>query len=140
MTITYRMMTETDLNDDFLTVLSVFGKPVVTRAEAYRQWFRRGVNQKGFVAVDGEKIVGFAALLIEPKFWQCGSVGHIEDVAVLPEYRQQGVASDLLKCCENYAKQFGGCYKLVLYCDSELCDFYTRNGYYKAAHLMRRDL
>ncbi len=57
--------------------------------------FEREVKENGmaiyFVAVDGEKVVGYAGM------WHVVTEGHITNVAVLHEYRRQGIGDMFMK-------------------------------------------
>ncbi len=50
-----------------------------------------------FVAMDGEKIVGYAGM------WHVITEGHITNVAVLHEYRRQGIGDLLMQSLEEVA-------------------------------------
>lgn len=54
-----------------------------------------------YVAVDNGKIVGYAG------FWNVSGEGDITNVAVIPEYRQQGIASKLIKKITDSARALG---------------------------------
>ena len=75
--------------------------------------------------IDG-KIVSSAKLLIEKKLYQ--SVGHIEDVVTHSMYRNKGLGKYLIKHLIDIGINKEGCYKVILSCKDELCDFYTKCG------------
>lgn len=64
-----------------------------------------GDYKQVFVAVDGDKIVGFMGVSRRPM----AKVRHIADFAlgVLSDYRRQGIASKLLAFAENWLQQKG---------------------------------
>jgi glucosamine-phosphate N-acetyltransferase len=82
-----------------------------------------------FVVKYNEKIIATASLLIEPKFiHRLSSVGHIEDVVIDKNYRNNGLGKLLINHCVNYAKQ-NGCYKIILNCSSSNIGFYEKCGF-----------
>lgn len=92
-----------------------------------------------YAAIQGERVVGVATLLMEQKFIHDGGiVGHIEDVAVDPTYQLNGVGSALVEFLTEQAF-LQGAYKVILDCKRELIPFYERLQYREAGVLMRRD-
>ena len=74
--------------------------------------------------------VALITLIIEQKLIHSGGlVGHIEDLAVDPEYQNRGIAKHLIQYCINCARE-KGCYKVILDCKKELVEFYKHN-YFK---------
>jgi len=65
-----------------------------------------------FIAEKDKKIVGFGVLNFEPKysFYQKLDIPEIQDVNVLPECRQQGIATELIAGFENIARDQGAEY------------------------------
>jgi ribosomal-protein-alanine N-acetyltransferase len=59
-----------------------------------------------WVAVDNDKVIGFLLSIYREG-------PYIYNVAVLPTYRKQGIATDLLKVCHEYYKEFGFIYLYV---------------------------
>ncbi|MDD3283998.1 MAG: GNAT family N-acetyltransferase [Patescibacteria group bacterium] len=88
-----------------------------------------------FVAVsDDEQIVGSISLLLEQKFIHGGSiVGHIEDVVTRKGYEGNGIASALLNCAIDFAKE-NKCYKVILDCKDDLIKFYEKFGFEHFKH------
>jgi hypothetical protein len=68
----------------------------VTRNDAWNETDPRSTH---FVAMDGERLAGYARLLEE------GGGGHVRQVAVAPAYRGRGVASDLVSCAVAAARE-----------------------------------
>jgi predicted acetyltransferase len=74
-------------------------------------------------------MVGMIKLLLEPKLHNGGTyVGHIEDVAVLPEQRNKGIGKLMVKDVMQLCKTVG-CYKITLCCNEPLVDFYEDCGF-----------
>ena len=81
--------------------------------------FERGCN----------KLVGMIKLLLEPKLHNGGAyVGHIEDVAVFPDYQRKGIGKMMVTQVRNMCKTFG-CYKVILCCNDPLVSFYEDCGF-----------
>ena len=141
MQILIREMTGPDLSRGFLESLAALAEvnlSVEAAAEVLRSRLRAGVRT--YVAVVGERVVGTASLLVEPKFLhRGGKVGHIEDVAVHPECGQHGVGSALVRHATEQARKLG-CYKVILSCYERLVPFYARLGYRPHDVGMRIDL
>lgn len=77
----------------------------------------------------GNKLVGMIKLLLEPKLHNGGAyVGHIEDVAVFPDYRHKGIGKIMVKRVMALCKNFG-CYKVILCCNEPLLGFYEDCGF-----------
>lgn len=55
------------------------------------------------VACDGDRVIGYIG------YWKVIDEGHITNIAVLPEYRRQGIASKLLEGIIKAAKDNGLC-------------------------------
>jgi GNAT superfamily N-acetyltransferase len=69
----------------------------------------RNERMLGFVAVHGEKIIGYVGLELiaqDPDFSSRG-IPEIVDLHVFQDYRNQGVGQALLKACEEQARTEG---------------------------------
>jgi glucosamine-phosphate N-acetyltransferase len=121
--------------------LSDMGDLTVAGAKKVFGKMKKANYSRVLVAVvsDG-KIAGTTTLLVEQKFIHGGGlVGHIEDVAVGPDFEGQGVGSTLVRAGIAKAKELG-CYKVILDCKPELVGFYERIGFRKHEIGMRIDL
>ncbi|HET6422499.1 MAG TPA: GNAT family N-acetyltransferase, partial [Planctomycetaceae bacterium] len=106
--------------------------------EIFRSRLRFGVAT--FVAVAGERIIGTASLLLETKFIHNGGrVGHVEDVAVDPNYQGQGIGQALIHHLIEVCRR-ERCYKLILDCNPQLVPWYSKLGFREWCHAMRLDL
>ena len=123
-------LTGPDLSNGLLETLAGLAEVKLTPAQAgdvFRNRLRAGVRT--YVARVGQRVIGTASLLLEQKFIHGGGwVGHIEDVAVHPDCRLQGVGSALVRHATEEARKHG-CYKVILNCFEHLVPFYTRLGY-----------
>jgi glucosamine-phosphate N-acetyltransferase len=130
-----------DLTHGFLDTLSSLSDVQLTFEEAVkvlRNRLRTGIYT--YVARDGKTTVGTAALLVEDKFIHSGGrVGHIEDVAIHPNYQKQGIGAALVEHAVEEAKKLG-CYKVILTCFDHVAPFYERLGFRRHDLGMRLDL
>jgi glucosamine-phosphate N-acetyltransferase len=145
--IVIRRLVEDDLYRGFLDVLNTL-RPTLLLPEAARAVYaERETNGwlATLVALDishkgGPLVVGTASLLVEKKYLHGGqSVGHIEDVAVLPSYQGQDVGSDLVSTCVKLSQTYG-CYKAILNCAENVRPFYEKIGFAHRGDHMRVDL
>ncbi len=78
---------------------------------------------------DTFEIVGSGTILIEPKIFREGKyVGHIEDIVMDKKYRGFGVGSKIISMLRDIGV-LKSCYKIILDCDKDLVNFYTKNGF-----------
>ena len=117
MDFTLRELTPDDLSHGFLETLAGLA-PVDLTVEAAREIFRKRelTGIRTFVAVDGDRVVGTASLVVEQKFIHGGGrCGHIEEVVVHPDYKNQGIARSA-----GDARRGGSPTDFLLQSDSEL--------------------
>ncbi len=80
-------------------------------AESYREAFRRECGESGvpsvFVAMQGHRPVGTAALLAEDMDSRCELSPWLASVFVLPEWRGRGIAARLVRRVEEEAADSG---------------------------------
>ena len=130
MDITLRELTPADLSHGFLETLAGLAKvdlAVDAANEVLQKRLQTGIRT--FVAADGERIVGTASLLIEQKFIHGGGLcGHIEEVVVHPDYKNQGIARALVRHATAEAEKMS-CYKVILNCFDDLVPFYESCGF-----------
>jgi glucosamine-phosphate N-acetyltransferase len=80
---------------------------------------------------DDENMVGSGTLFIEKKLTYGGcNMGHIENILIDEKYRGNGygekIVNKLLEICSEKK-----CYRVDLNCNSELDNFYKKNGFEK---------
>jgi len=135
------MLFGSDLTNGFLEVLSALSEVNLSPTEAgevLRERLRTGIQT--FVALAGNRVVGTASLLMEKKFIHGGSyVGHIEDVAVHPNYQGLGIGKALIRRIQQEARKVG-CYKVILNCKEHNVAFYEHLGFRRNEIEMRFDL
>jgi glucosamine-phosphate N-acetyltransferase len=128
-----------DFQRGFLETLAAL-RPVNLEPDQAREIFHRQKNEKVFVVLDKDQVVGTATLLIDRKYIHSGGiVGHVEDVAIHKDHQGKKIGNLLLSRLIKEAKKVG-CYKLVLCCDDEVVDFYKKNGFAISANHMRLNL
>jgi glucosamine-phosphate N-acetyltransferase len=117
--------------DQFMPIINAFTRfPEPVSREQFEAWFdKMGPNVHTFVYdVDGT-LHGTAKVVLEPKFSNnLAMCGHVEDVAVLPTSRNQGIARAMV----DYIVKFcwdSECYKIVLDCAEGLVPLYAKSGF-----------
>jgi glucosamine-phosphate N-acetyltransferase len=130
-----------DIDRGFLETLTALAEVRLRPREAvavFQKRLRSGVLT--YVALDGDRVVGTASLLVEQKFIHGGgAVGHVEDVAVHPDYQHRGIGTALVNHTLTQARQ-RGCYKVILNCFDSLIPFYLRMGFRHHDACLRIDL
>ena len=84
-------------------------------------------SSNGIVGLYEDKVVAYGAIVIENKI-RGESAGHIEDIVVDKNMRGKNVGIDLIKELVKIAKE-KGCYRVTLFCDKPLLNFYEKNGF-----------
>lgn len=75
-----------------------------------RYWMLQGKdNRVVFVAVDGEKVVGYTTIIWETTYrhFRASGIPEIVDLNVLDEYQNQGIGTRLIHACEEEARKQG---------------------------------
>ncbi len=136
-----RLMDATDLDRGFLDALRALKPIELTEQQAidvYRHRLKARVRT--YVAVMDDRIAGTAAVFIEPKFIHSGGVvGHIEDVAVHPDFQKHGIGRALVAHLLEVCREFQ-CYKVILDCAEAVIPFYEKLGFHRWERAMRIDL
>ena len=128
------------INHGFLNTLAELRKVNLKKIDASRLLKKRSDHIITYVAIDENKIIGTATLIIEQKFIHGGGkVAHFEDFVVSKKYRNSGTGSKLITHCINVAKT-EKCYKMILNCDKNMKSYYKKYGFKKASVQMRLDL
>lgn len=93
---------------------------------------------KTFVGTDDQNMpIATVSLVLERKFIYGGMLnGHIEDVAVLPNYRCKGLGTEIVKYAMEFAKRH--CKRVVLECKKSLEPFYEIHGFATHSIAMRQ--
>lgn len=140
--ITIREILKEDLENGFLTSLDSLRKASdisKEKAEEILNIIKKNPNHHIAVAINENKIVGAATLLIEPKFIHNGGlVGHIEDVVVDKNHQRKKIGEQIILYLLKTAKE-KGCYKTILDCSDEIKPFYEKLGFKHNANALRFD-
>lgn len=106
--------------------------------------FENAVEQKQsavFVLTEDNRAVGFAQCQLRNDYVEgtTGSpVGYLEGIYVEPDYRHRGFAKELLKKCEEWAKE-KGCTEFASDCElgnSESLNFHFKSGFSEANRII----
>jgi len=109
----------------FLSPTSVVTDPTVTTVWNQVQ---ANLNHTIYGAWSTTLLVGAITVYLEPKFiHKCGSVAHIEDLIVHPEYRGLKIGSKLVAYVKDRLPS--QVYKISLNCRVELKPFYEKLGF-----------
>ena len=99
-------------------------------AEAIADRLRRLASREVFVALDGERVVGWAAVCADEPFVE-GLGAHLEGLVVDEALRSSGIGASLLDAAEAWARQ-RGCDELRVHSNvvrERAHAFYRERGY-----------
>ena len=147
MAITYRAATIENI--EAVTNLSVllYQPPAVEEASEYDELFKSNkedlLNPKMavFLAFDGSEAIGFSHVSLRYDYVEGtngGTVGYLEGIYVMPEYRGQGIAKHLSVMGENWSKE-KGCVEFASDCllaNSDSLAFHLKIGFEEANRLI----
>jgi len=137
-----REIEENDLENGFLESLDFLRKASNIDGAKAKEILKKIINDPNHiihVAIDDNKIVGSATLLIEQKFiHEGGLIGHIEDVVVRKDYEGKGTGMKLVRALLACAKE-KNCYKTILDCKDDVKPFYKKIGFHEESNGMRYD-
>lgn len=139
--LTFRPLQESDIDAGFRDSLeSLCPARAPTPQISTSLFIRKNTRHHTYVACLDGKVVGTASLLIETKLSRdCRPAGHIEDVAIHPDYHGRGIGLKLVEHLLLMARS-NGCYKVILDCDEETAPFYEKAGFYVNGVAMRYDV
>lgn len=147
-----RPLQRSDYTAGFLDVLRVLTTVGDVSQEDFDRRFeemRAGQGYHVLVILDGEKIVGTGALIVERKLWvqkeltlklnadsflsihSLGLVGHIEDIAVRKDQQGKKLGLRIIQALD-YVAEKTGCYKTILDCSEANEGFYVKCGFKRA--------
>jgi len=133
-----KKLTKDMIDQNFIETLEALSE-VNMSVEETQETFE-DVNSHIYVALMGERIVGTITLLVEKKIiHRGGKAGHIEDVAVHPDFQRKGIGEKIMNYAEEQAVKMR-CYKTLLNCSEEVQGFYEKLGYRKTDAGMRKDI
>jgi len=126
--INFRLVKEEDINDVFI-LLNQLKKIDLENIDRKKAWndFNSNTSSNSIVGVYNNKIVAYGSVVIENKIR--GEVaGHIEDIVVDSDVRGKMVGVSLIKELIEISRK-KGCYRITLFCNKKLINFYSRNGF-----------
>jgi glucosamine-phosphate N-acetyltransferase len=89
--------------------------------------FISNTSSNSIVGIYDNEIVAYGAVVIESKI-RGESSGHIEDIVVDNSVKGKKIGVNLIKELVKIAKE-KGCYRVTLFCDESLVNFYNKNGF-----------
>lgn len=136
-----RLLEPGDFHRGFLETMVGLAPVDLTPEEADKVLQERTISGITTLVAEQEgMVVGTASLLIERKFiHRGGTIGHIEDVAVHPDFGGRGIGQELVAQLIELASR-ARCYKVILNCHEHLIPFYERSGFRRHDTGMRIDL
>jgi len=136
--IIFRRVKESDLDDVYvlLNQLKELDQDSIDKERAWKN-FLKNTSVNSIVGIVGGKIVAYGSVVIENKIR--GEVaGHIEDIVVDKSVgKKMGgtyLVKELIEICKKEK-----CYRITLFCNEKLINFYSRNGF-KVNNVMMKKL
>jgi len=126
--INFRLVKEEDINDVFI-LLNQLKKIDLDNIDRKKAWddFSSNTSSNSIVGIYNNKIIAYGSVVIENKIR--GEVaGHIEDIVVDSDVRGKMVGVSLVKELIEISRK-KGCYRITLFCNKKLINFYSRNGF-----------
>ena len=126
--INFRLVKEEDIDDVFI-LLNQLKKIDLENIDRKKAWndFNSNTSSNSIVGIYNNRIVAYGSVVIENKIR--GEVaGHIEDIVVDSEVRGKMLGVSLIKELIEISKR-KGCYRITLFCNEKLMNFYSRNGF-----------
>ena len=126
--IIFRRVKESDLSDVYvlLNQLKELDQDSIDKERAWKN-FLKNTSANSIVGIIDGKIVAYGSVVIENKIR--GEVaGHIEDIVVDKNVRKKMIGiylvSELIEICKKE-----NCYRITLFCNEKLVNFYSRHGF-----------
>lgn len=126
--IIFRKVKESDLDDLYvlLNQLKELDQDSIDKERAWKN-FLKNTSANSIVGILDEKIVAYGSVVIENKIR--GEVaGHIEDIVVDKNVGKKMIGTYLVKELIEICKK-KKCYRITLFCNEKLVNFYSRNGF-----------
>ena len=124
----FRRIKESDLNDVYvlLNQLKELDQESIDIERAWKN-FSKNTSANSIVGIVDGKIVAYGSVVIENKIR--GEVaGHIEDIVVDKNVGKKVLGTYLVKELIEFCKK-ENCYRITLFCNEKLVNFYSRNGF-----------
>lgn len=124
----FRKIIESDMEEVsiLLNQLKEMDLSSISYNEAWKN-FNSNSSSNSIVGIFEDKVVAYGSIVVENKIR--GEVaGHIEDIVVDDSVRGKMLGVKLVKELVEIGKS-KGCYRITLFCDKKLIQFYERNGF-----------
>jgi glucosamine-phosphate N-acetyltransferase len=124
-----------------LKQLTIINEDADTYENYKKIWFKISNNPYHYVKVIeiDDKIVATGTLVLEPKFYHQGTfAGHIEDIVVDKDYREQGLSRQIVDELKDIAEKYE-CYRITLNCKDDKIGLYNKFEFKKTSNCMRID-
>ena len=126
--ISFRNIIESDIEEVsiLLNQLKEMDLSSINYSNAWKNFILNS-SSNSIVGILEDKVVAYGSIVVENKIR--GEVaGHIEDVVVDERARGKMLGVKLIKELIKIGKS-KGCYRITLFCDKKLIQFYERNGF-----------
>ena len=126
--IIFRRVKESDLSDVYvlLNQLKELDQDSIDKERAWKN-FLKNTSANSIVGIIDGKIVAYGSVVIENKIR--GEVaGHIEDIIVDKNVGKKMIGTYLVKELIEICKK-ENCYRITLFCNEKLVNFYSRHGF-----------
>ena len=137
--IIFRRVKESDLDDVYvlLNQLKELDQESIDKERAWKN-FLKNTSANSIVGILDGKIVAYGSVVIENKIR--GEVaGHIEDIIVDKNVGKKMIGTYLVKELIEICKK-EKCYRITLFCNEKLINFYSRNGFKVNNVMMKKSL
>ena len=126
--IIFRRVKESDLDDVYvlLNQLKELDQDSIDKERAWKN-FSKNTSANSIVGILDGKIVAYGSVVIENKI-RCEVACHIEDIVVDKNVRKKMIGIYLVKELIEICKK-ENCYRITLFCNEKLVNFYSRNGF-----------
>ncbi len=124
----FRKIIESDLDEVFILLNQLKEKDIgsIDKDSSWKN-FISNTGANSIVGLYENKIVAYGSIVIENKI-RGDIAGHIEDIVVDTIVRGKMVGAKLVKELVDIGKT-KGCYRITLFCEEKLINFYERNGF-----------
>ncbi|ODQ67049.1 acyl-CoA N-acyltransferase [Nadsonia fulvescens var. elongata DSM 6958] len=130
-----------DFNRGVLDVLSVLTQVGGTTKQDFEARFNEmlAIKNTYFIVVfvnKNDRVIAVGSVIMEKKFIRsCGTIGHIEDIAVAKSEQGKSIGKKLIDVLTHIGEQQGA-YKVILDCSDSNVKFYERCGYKLECNMM----
>ncbi|CUM52228.1 unnamed protein product [Debaryomyces tyrocola] len=130
----FRKLQQNDYSNDYLETLKVLTTVGEISPDMFADVFSNWqslpeIYQPHVITNNNGTVVATGMLFIERKvIHQCGSAGHIEDIAVAKSEQGKKLGFSMISGLTEVAKH-KGCYKIILDCSPHNVKFYEKCGY-----------